>query len=225
MKKKYLLGGVCILGLCIVLGVGIVSFFHTSKNEGNRSETSEQAAIIIEDDFVIIGEDQEEVPLAGTNLDTEQSYAVLQEMLSYVPANVLNRFYADNWGFSLTTDNLSDRFYGGAYTYVRAVTERQTKTVWMAQNDEAIRLSAIHELGHYVDLTLGWPHESDDFTAIFRNEKYSFTVVNGSTEQASTSPVEYFAEAFQETILHPENVQEHAPRTYAYMSAIINNFK
>lgn len=221
MKKKYLLGGVCILGLCTALGVGGFHFLHTHNQEGDFTDDSLNAVVIIEDDYVIIGEDQEEVPLADTDLTAEQSYVVLQEMLAYVPSNVMNKFYADNWGFALTSDNLSDRFFGGAYTYVRAVTEKEKKTIWMAQNDDAIRLSAVHELGHYVDMTLGWPHESEAFVAIFRSEKYAF---DGSA-QSSSSPVEFFAEAFQETLLHPESVQEKAPRTYAYMTALISSFK
>lgn len=214
MKKKYLLWGVCILGLCVtlILILNREGIFH--------QEDSSDFAVIVGEDNVIIGEEQDEIPLADTDLNVEDSYAVLQEMLSKVPANVINRFYADHWGFSLTSDNLSNRFFGGAYAYVRAVTEKEKKTIWMAQNDDAIRLSAVHELGHYVDLTLGWPHESDEFIAIFREDKYVFD----NLAQSSTSPVEYFAEAFQQTILHPEFVEQNAPMTYAYMTSLIRSF-
>lgn len=216
--KKYLLRGVCILGVLVSLCMG--SVYLIRNHEGDLTSDSTESTVIIGKDNIIIGEDQEEVPLAGTDLTAEQSYVVLQEMLAYVPDNITRKFYAEHWGFSLTADNLSDRFFGGAYAYVRAVTEKEKKTIWMAQNDEAIRQSAVHELGHYVDMSLDWAHEKDDFIAIFRSEKYAF---NGSA-QSSSSPVEFFAEAFQETILHPESVQQNAPQTYAYMTSVINSF-
>lgn len=223
MDKKYLLRGVSIfmIGVCTVLCVGVAYFCSSHTIEGDFAEDSLATTVFIGDDYIIIGEEQNEVPLAEKNLTSEESYLVLQEMLAYVPSNVTNRFYADHWGFSLTSDNLSDRFFGGAYTYVRAVTESEKKTIWMAQNDDAIRASAVHELGHYVDMTLDWAHETDEFLSIFRNEKYAF---NGSA-QSSSSPVEYFAEAFQETVLHPEFVQQNAPLTYSYMTSLILSFK
>lgn len=219
MKKKYLLGGVCIvLGLSVALGLGIFAKYQKQK-------AGEDYEVVVLDDYVIIGEEQEEVPLDGETLTTDESNLVLAEMLGYVPANLLNMFYADNWGFALTTESLSDKFFQGKYNYVRAVTDSQMKTIWLAQNEAAIRQSAIHEMGHYLDIKLGRPNKSADFNRIWRDERVNFVVVNGDPNQAKQSCSEYFAEAFQETILHPDSMRQNTPRTYEYMVALISQYQ
>lgn len=218
MRKKYLLGGVCIvLGLCMAFGFGVFIKYQRQKVTGDYQ-------VIVLDDYVIIGEDQE-VPLSGETLTADESSMVLSEMLGYVPTDLLNMFYEDNWGFALTTENLSEKFFQGKYSYVRAVTDSQARTIWLAQNEEAIRASAIHEMGHYLDIKLGRPNKSSEFNRIWRDERVNFVVVNGDPNQAKQSCSEYFAEALQETILHPESMQQNTPRTYQYMVALLAQYQ
>lgn len=219
MKKKYLLGGVCIiLGLSLVCGIGIWGKYQKQKKDDDYH-------VVVIDDYVIIGEEQERVPLDDEILTVDESNMVLAEMLGYVPSKLLNMFYADHWGIALTTENLSEKYFEGKYTYVRAVTDSQSKTIWLAQNEEAIRLSAIHEMGHYLDIKLGRPNKAQEFNRIWLKERLDFVVVNGSPNQAKQSCSEYFAEAFQETILHPDSMREHTPQTYQYMMNLIAQYQ
>lgn len=206
MKRKQLLWGAYIVfGLCIIAGA---VFFQRNLR---RTETLED---------IIICEDQK-VPLSGETLSADESNLVLTQMLAKVPQPLLNMFYEDNWGFALTNEDLNQKFFQGKYDYVSAVTDSQAKTIWLVQNEEAIRKAAIHEMGHYLDIKLGRPNKQKDFNEIWREERTKFVVVDGSPNQAKQSCSEYFAESFQQMLLNPDILLQNTPRTYQYMQNLL----
>ena len=176
-------------------------------------------------DMVIVEEswEDEDVPLAEQPGGID-STAILTETLAYVPANITTRMVNDGWVFNITNEDLSNKYFAGKYRNVMAVTDSRIKTIWLYNTERAIRSSAIHEMGHYIDYVLGYADRTSQFQAIYQAEKAVFVVEGGSASQAKSSSLEYFAEAFQEAILHPASLQQCAPQTYAYMQALIANF-
>ncbi|MBQ5851310.1 MAG: hypothetical protein IIW54_10950 [Lachnospiraceae bacterium] len=177
-------------------------------------------------DMVIVEEswEDEDVPLAEQPGGID-STAILTETLAYVPANITTRMVNDGWVFNITNEDLSNKYFAGKYRNVMAVTDSRIKTIWLYNTERAIRSSAIHEMGHYIDYVLGYADRTSQFQAIYQAEKAVFVVEGGSASQAKSSSLEYFAEAFQEAILHPASLQQCAPQTYAYMQSLIANFK
>lgn len=211
-KKKYVFGGVCMAAVCACVGIGAY-VMQCQKSEQLQSEG-----------IIFIDEHMQEVPL-GDALPQDEQYTILAEVLVSVPQPILDKMYADGWGIAITDENLSDKYFNGIYRSVMAVTDSRIKTIWIANTERAIRNATIHEIGHYIEYSKAYPNSSQEFQAIFNAEKDKFVVVGGSARQARGSDLEYFAEAFQETLLHPDSMLENTPMTYQYMINLINSYQ
>lgn len=172
---------------------------------------------------VFIDEWEQETPLSGS-LSLEEYYMILAETLALVPQHVLDQFYADGWGIVITQENLSEMYFDGIYHNVMAVTDGYIKVIWIAASERAIRNSVIHEMGHYMEFTYNFPNDTQEFKAIYEAERQKFVVAGGSSAQAKGSSLEYFAEALQEYILHPDSLLKNTPMTYQYMANYVANF-
>ena len=124
---------------------------------------------------------------------------------------------------TLTSENLSDKYFKGIYTSVNAVTDSTIKTIWISNTERAITKSTIHEVGHYVDYANGIVNKSDEFKAIYNAEKDNFVIPGGNASYAKSSTQEYFGEAFQECILYPDIMITYCPQTYAFIMACAAN--
>lgn len=169
--------------------------------------------------YVFIDEVPETVPLAP-GIDSNAQSA-LEETLAMLPPRIYEKFVSDGWQMVLTDENLADKYFKGKYSAVMAVTDSSIKTIWIDNTERSVRNSVIHELGHYIDYSMGFADSKSDFQSIYEAEKRLFVVVGGSGAQARSSSIEYFAEALQETVLHPESCMSHTPRTYAYMVSLL----
>lgn len=211
-KKKYVFGGVCIAAVCACIGIGV---FQMQR---------QQSEDLLGEGVIFIDEHMQDVPL-GDALPEDEQYTILAEVLVTVPQSILDKMYADGWGIAITEESLSEKYYKGIYSSVMAVTDSRIKTIWIANTERAIRNATIHEIGHYIEYSKGYPNRSQEFQAIYLAEKDKFVVVDGSARQARSSDLEYFAEAFQETLLHPDSMLENTPMTYQYMINLINSYE
>ena len=175
------------------------------------------------DSPIFIDEWDQQTPM-DDSIPLDEHYVVLAETLILLPQDLLNKFYADGWGIVITQESLSDMYYKGVYNNVMAVTDGNIKVIWLSAKEEAIRNSVIHEMGHYLEFTYGFPNNTEEFTAIYKAERKKFKVPGGSAAQARSSSLEYFAEAFQEYFLHPDSLLENTPLTYQYMANYVTNF-
>lgn len=210
MKRFQLIGGVIIM-----IGMSVLMSLYINYE---RMQITDKEYIVIEqeEDVPLDGE----LPTEAMSLEELQTY--LNERLALVPENVMNALIADGWQIILTSENLSERYFQGILSTVNAVTDSTIKTIWINETERAITKSAIHEVGHYLDFKFGIINTSPEFVSIYEAEKRSFKVVDGSAGYARTSSQEYFAEAFQQCILHPENVQTNAPMTYAFIMNLVS---
>ncbi len=175
------------------------------------------------DSTIFIDEWEQQIPMDDT-IPLDEYYVVLAETLIYLPQDLLNKFYADGWGIVITQESLSDMYYKGVYNNVMAVTDGYIKVIWLSAEEDAIRNSVIHEMGHYLQFTYGFPNQTEEFEAIYKAERKKFVVPGGSAAQARSSSLEYFAEAFQEYFLHPDSLLKNTPLTYQYMANYVTNF-
>ena len=209
MKKVQLIGGVIIM-----LGVSVLMSVYINHRQAQMT-TEEYIVIEQEEDVPLDGEIPSEV------IAEEDLQAYMNERLALVPQNVLTAMSEDGWQVVLTTENLSERYFQGIYSTVNAVTDSTIKTIWINKTQRAITKSTLHEVGHYLDYKFGIINRSDDFQRVYEAEKDNFKVVGGSATYARSSSQEYFGEAFQQCILHPESMQTNAPMTYAFIMALV----
>jgi Mlc titration factor MtfA (ptsG expression regulator) len=85
----------------------------------------------------------------------------------------------------------------------------------------------IHEIGHAIDYKVNGnvmlrESNSKEFKALYEEESQLMEPISNSLAgYAATNEEEYFAEAFQQYILFPENLQQTAPETYAFMKEFV----
>ena len=79
-----------------------------------------------------------------------------------------------------------------------------------------------HEFGHLLDYGYdeSFKSQSDIFVEIYNTEKDHF-VVDCNYEYATSTPREYFAEAFAEYMTNPDRLRDNTPMTYDYIEHVL----
>ena len=153
----------------------------------------------------------------------------LYKQYNKIPQNV--RLFLENngWTIYLTTNKLGPIYYPNQNMSIQGITDFTPKIIYIENRQKACENAIVHEIGHAIDNMLGkgtsfgFISYSNDFRTIFIEESSNFVEVNGNGKHAKSSPMEYFAEAFNQTILYPESCKKHSPKTYEYIMNIINN--
>ena len=149
----------------------------------------------------------------------------LKETLITVPTNILNSFYKDNWSIILSDENLGKKYFNSPTYRVLAVTDSEHNLIEIEKNIKSIKSSTLHEIGHYIAHKTGRADKTDTFSSIYKKERNKFKSHESGTSYSNQSPQEYFAEAFQEIILYPEEMAQQIPLTYKYIINLISYIK
>jgi hypothetical protein len=135
--------------------------------------------------------------------------------LSWVPASVMNAFEKNSWHFSVDRDAL-DRYSKQFGMTCVGITSYTNETIYVSSYS-----AALHEFGHFLDYTLGFPAKHED---LFKKEAASASTV--MREYASSNSHEYFADFFAFWLINRDNtanmakLQKAAPDTYAYFQQL-----
>ena len=154
---------------------------------------------------------------------------LLYQQYNKIPENVRKTFENNGWTLYLTTNKLGPLYYSGQNMQIQGITDFFPKTIYIENRQKACLNATVHEVGHAIDsicgkgTTFGFISYSNEFREIYLEESSNFIEIGGNGEHAKSSPMEYFAEAFNQTILNPESCKKHTPKTYAYIINIINN--
>lgn len=175
----------------------------------------------------IIKQTKDEIPLSNIVYNHTEHEDKLNNYIAMLPDKMITGIYSKNWNFIITDEDLSLKFFNGAYTKVHAVTGFEEKTVYISSTSDYLDRSALHEIGHIIDFENGWVHKTNEFYRIYTDERLTYKAAIGknATNYAKTSSTEYFAEAFQDYFLNPEQLMQTAPRTYGYVSAIVDKYR
>lgn len=156
---------------------------------------------------------------ANTNNMNFMAYQVSVELLK-VPVEIRTAF--SNYGYNVILftnenwKNFTKRYEGGSdlYTY-----DTYINAAGIYSYDENIYLregnpdSIIHEMGHFVGHHSDRMHKNSDLLMNNVEEVKGLRQIQG-WDYCTTNKYEYFAEAFDAYINHPEKLQELAPLTY-----------
>lgn len=134
-----------------------------------------------------------------------------------IPENVRESFQINGWTLSITTENLEDTWFAGmGYTAIASGYDSILKEIRL-ENTKNGSNAVIHEMGHYVDGQLGYISNTDEWKQIWTSEY--------TTRYGSTSPLEGFAESFEQTILHGVSYAKTHPLSYAFCTNACNQIQ
>lgn len=149
--------------------------------------------------------------------------SVLKSMDSYfykIPENVRNSFINNGWKVYATDEHLGRKFFG-IDSSILAVTTDGEDAIYLHNREKAAE-ALVHEFGHYIDFISGYVSYGSEFREIFLAEADAFRAVHSTHANNTNTPMEYFAECYQEIVLHPDKVKNNCPRTYEFITRYAN---
>lgn len=134
--------------------------------------------------------------------------------LRCVPKPVLQVFEDRGWTYAVNFQYLSDLSRKNGISCTGA-TDYSAKHIYVGE-----ARSTLHEFGHFLDYTLGFPSEH---TTLYEDEARSAVFLR---DYALTGCREYFAEYFAYYLKHHDNsekMEQLTPETFAFFSALAAN--
>lgn len=158
------------------------------------------------------------------NID-DKIISYLESRLHYIPNTITNNYF-DNGGRILITDKNISKTYYKEYNFgnIIGLHDARKNIIYMSNSQYAIDNALIHEFGHVLDYICEWDSMNESFSQIFKKEKDTFQVqsVDGHYK---TNEREFFAEVFQEYILHPDTCKSSAPNAFDFVHNKINSLE
>lgn len=142
-------------------------------------------------------------------------------ILKLVPSNVRSSFKKDGYKVLVTSKDIARTYFKtNKYGHIIGLTTSYDKAIYISAKRNDIYNSLLHEFGHYVDYRNMKSSNSPEFIDIYNKEKNKFAVESKDGHYKSNQQ-EFFAEVFQETILHPERCKKTAPRAYKFVKKMV----
>lgn len=170
--------------------------------------------------------DEDEVSLSIENPAIVVESGISKKMYDGVLANYMKAplklrelFESSGWKIIISNTSLKQRF--GYEFSILALTLLQEKEIYI-DNRENAKNSILHELGHFVDYSLGFVSSSDEFVSIYEEEVNNFVSFWKTHKNNTSTPIEYFAEAYQVLIVQPDRLIENCPKTVGFLRGVEN---
>lgn len=179
--------------------------------------------VIVNNDITITKEDMDKY---GTTVKGEagaKSSVILAANKYWhntVPQWLKNKFANSGWRIIVSETPLNKRFgYSGS---IAGLTSYGNLTIYLDNRETIMDRTIIHELGHFVDYENGFVSYSDEFEAIFAEEKYAYRdpIGVGDGHHISNS-TEYFASVFRDIIVLGKDSLGNIPKSYEFVSRYI----
>lgn len=156
---------------------------------------------------------QVEMAVAIQNTDEVDLDPFILE-LARIPSPILHEFQEQGWSIHLDRAYLIDLSGRHGGVCIGATSYKQQRIYLRASK------SLVHEFGHFLDQSLGYPEEVDE---LFQNESESAELLR---PYAKSNRWEYFADCFAFWIQHREDPEmlerfrEDMPQTWEYLAAL-----
>lgn len=129
---------------------------------------------------------------------SEQTVQRFWELYKMLPDSLCTAFEADEFKVLITKKNLTEYYDGSRNTkghVLNGIFSNVRKTIFFYGTEDALEHSLFHEFGHYLDWKNGFPSRTDEFEAIYAEEK---DLIGNPT---ITDATELFADVFQSYLL------------------------
>ena len=153
----------------------------------------------------------------GTLLDIVRN---TQREYEKVPENIRNNFENSGWNITVANSSIAGRF---GYGYpIQALIRYGDKVIWI-DNRYIASTAIVHEMGHYIDYSLGFISSRPEFITIYAEEVPKFCAYHSTHENNTNSASEYFAESFQQYVLDPVGLATACPKTFIFIQNCVNS--
>lgn len=143
----------------------------------------------------------------------------LDAALSLLPEGVLDDFQEQGWKIVLTTHDINAEHSGIDFgSDLAGLTSHKKRTVYLKADPAQLAMSALHEMGHYMDSRLGWPSQSPEFKEAFEAEREAYA---SFYEYGSTNEYEMFASMCRDVLMGVRGGDAAAPRCTALVEEAI----
>ena len=132
-----------------------------------------------------------------------------------IPKHIRQAFVDDGWKLIITNKSL-ENMYGYSFSII-GITVYDDKTICVEARENAIRRALCHEVGHYWDYKQNWASYESEFEEIYNREKYTFNEQYKADNHCISSPVEFYAEIFAQSLMYPETAYPSAPDSCNYI--------
>ena len=188
-----------ILCLCIttpkVESSELLAYVSTSEVTSSETTTSTTTETTIEKTTTTTTEARVS-GIAETKGNVDIYYLnMLNNELNKLPKSALNSFKRNGWHIYVTNENIAKTVFNGRYKSVQGVTIYRNQVILIEARENAIKESALHEFGHYVDYITGFESDEKPFKTIYNKEVETFKsrIINSSCVRDEQ---EFFAETF-----------------------------
>lgn len=147
--------------------------------------------------------------------------AYANQQLAYVPDYIKSMFSDDGWVVCLSPEDLGTRFQTRGFepNLLRGLTSYDDHVIYLDANAYSIESAAVHEMGHYFDLKLGFPSDGEAFAKALESDRDMFSFYFSCRSETEAS--EMFAEMFSTFCKDREAMKQYCPSAYAYFSEMI----
>lgn len=143
----------------------------------------------------------------STVTENSKVSASIEDIRKAVPSDLLNAF--DELGFTITIN--SSVSYQGVFSTKRHLIELRSASSGVL----------LHEMGHFLAILKNNVDKTDEWKAIYADEKSSYTGSNKAYVTSTCS--EYFAESYRDYVEKPSTLKKERPNTYAYVKEAAKN--
>ena len=139
---------------------------------------------------------------------SETNYNRMMSNYCKIPENIRESYQLDGWRLSISTEHLEDTWFAGWNIPVASGYDEALKEIRVEDTKNGSN-AVVHEIGHYVDGKLGYISNTEEWQDIWKQETTS--------KYGNSSPLEGFAEAFEQTIYHPATYKVRCPKSYEFI--------
>lgn len=131
-----------------------------------------------------------------------------------IPENVRESYQLDGWHLSISTEHLEDTWFAGwGYSAIASGYDSVVKEIRVEDTKNGANAVA-HEIGHYVDGKLSYISGTEEWKNIWETEITS--------QYGTTSALEGFAEAFEQSIYNPKSYSKRCPQSFQFITEHLN---
>ena len=253
MKKNYI-KVIILLAVTTIAGFSLGSVIAMSDNQNNKVSVEQEVTKAQETTEIQTEKPTETtttqetttVPetttvdkqkeLAKSLLDKSSKKSLNNKLIntaSKVPEDVLYFVLCNGYKLDLVS-NPAD--YYEKNIVICGLTDVKVRKIYIKTNSLDFRRAVVHEIGHAFDCSLGtgfineygvhYSSDNNEFQDIYNAEVNSLKVHDYITDgHYKENLQEYFAEAFQEYVYHPDKLKANCPKTYSYIKNLIKEVK
>lgn len=144
-----------------------------------------------------------------------QNKALVEEGLAKVPENVYQKFVDGGWHIILTDTSLGEGVGGCTYWDNHTI-------VIPDSGGDLIPTIVVHEMGHFLGGATKTPWKSEEFAAIYAEEKDAFAATGGYNAANSYNEMEFFSQVFCDSYTTGQS-QTAAPKAYEFVQRYVSS--